>query len=374
MSAPRLRLLFVIKSLALAGGGAERVLSDLSAGLADKGHAVTIASFDAPGAETFYKLHPDVAQVALGIGEVEQHTRLRDVPARIAGLRRLLRTHRPDVAIGFMHSAYVLLGLAASGSRIPVIASEHSVYAHYAERTIERALLWLTPLLASRMTFVSRGARDSFPRFIRRNSAVIPNPVTVTAIKRQPAGPLTILAVGRLDKAKDHATLIDAFAKVAPRFPEWGLRIAGEGDLRAALDRQIERLGLAGRVQLLGKVTNVDELFASASIFAMASRYESFGLATAEALAHGVPAIGFADCPGTNELIIDGRNGILVESSRDRASAMAAGLAQMIENTQLREQLARSAPLSVSAFTLEAVLEHWQALLGEIALAPERRG
>ena len=106
----------------------------------------------------------------------------------------------------------------------------------------------------------------------------------------------------------------------------------------------------------------------------MASRYESFGLATAEALAHGVPAIGFADCPGTNELIIDGRNGILVESSRDRASAMAAGLAQMIENTQLREQLARSAPLSVSAFTLEAVLEHWQALLGEIALAPERRG
>ena len=369
MTARPLRLLFVIKSLAARGGGAERVLAEITAGLAEKGHSVTVASFDRPETEIFYQFHPKVARIALGLGKVGKHTSVAEGPARIAAIRRLLRQQRPDVAVGFMHSAFVLVAIAAIGTGVPVIASEHIVYGHYATRPLDRLMLRLVAPLLGVITTISEEMRRDFPEPLRRRMVIIPNPVragsgAVADVSRD--GAKTLLAVGRLEGQKDHATLVSAFARLAPKYPDWRLRIVGEGVLRPQLETQIGELGLGGRAELPGAIPAIDAEYRNAQLLAVPSHYESFGLVTAEGLAHGLPVVGFADCPGTNELIEDGVNGVLVDGS-DRPSALAAGLERLMGSAEERARMAAAAPASIAQFAPGPIIERWEALLRDFA-------
>lgn len=366
-----MRLLFAIKAMSLPGGGAERVVAEISGALAERGHAVTLASFDPPGAAPFYPLHRSVKRVPIGIGDVARATAPGEAIRRIAALRRMAREPRTDAAVGFMHSTYIPLGLALLGSGIPVVASEHISYEHYRTRPLQALLLRLTPLLTDAITAISPLIRSGFPAPLRRRMVVVPNPVSTSGWSAaDPVGddrPVkTLLAVGRLSEQKDHRTLIGAFARVAGDFPDWRLRIVGEGELRGPLEALVRRLGLDDRVALPGATSRIDGEYSAAQLFAMPSSYESFGLTTAEALGRGLPVIGFADCPGTNELIRDGVNGLLVKGS-DRVAALADGLARLMASPALRLRLAAAGPASVEAFAPEQVVDIWEALLVRLA-------
>ena len=368
-----MKLLFVIKSVALPGGGTERVLADLANGLTARGHAVTVTSFDWPEDPPFYSFDAAVRRRSLAIGDVRRGTRPREVLRRVGALRRLLGAERPDVAVGFMHSAYIPLGLAALGTGTPVVASEHIAYQHYRTRRAEAALLRLTPALSRVITTISPAIREGFPRRLRRRMVVVPNPVA--AQDRRPArvegdegAAKTVLAVGRLEPQKDQKTLVAAFAQVAGRFPAWRLRIVGEGLLRRELEAQVAELGLEGRVELPGATPRIEVEYVQAQLFAMPSSYESFGLTTAEALSHGLPVIGFADCPGTNELVKDGVNGLLV-AGPEREAALAQGLASLMEAPELRRKLGAAGPATIAAFAPERVIDVWEDLLSRTASA-----
>jgi glycosyltransferase involved in cell wall biosynthesis len=97
----------------------------------------------------------------------------------------------------------------------------------------------------------------------------------------------------------------------------------------------------------------------------MPSLYESFGLATAEALAHGLPAVGFADCPGTNELIENEVNGLLVPAG-DRVAGLAAALSRLIEDSDLRRRLGQAGPQSVARFSVDTIVAQWEELLRRV--------
>jgi glycosyltransferase involved in cell wall biosynthesis len=196
---------------------------------------------------------------------------------------------------------------------------------------------------------------------------VMPNPVTgpppgadVEPDEREPV----ILNVGRLDPQKDQATLLQAFALVAGEFPDWRLRVVGEGTLRLDLEQLVERLGLARKATLPGVVRAIDAEYQRAAIFAMPSRYESFGLATAEAMAHGLAVVGFDDCPGTNELVTDGETGILVRGNGDRSEAMAGGLRELMSDRERRQAYGRAGRSRARRlFDLDTVCDRWEQLL-----------
>ena len=368
-----MKLLFAIKTLALPGGGSERVLADLTGALAGRGHEVSLASFDAADAEPFYPIAREVRRIALGLGDVSRHTSAASGLRRIAALRRLARRGRPDVAIGFMHSAYIPLGLALLGTGIPMIASEHIAFEHYRSRRLEKALLRLTPCLARTTTVISPVIRDEFPAALRRHMTVMPNPVSPRDRRHADVGGegrpwKTLLAVGRLEPQKDHRILIGAFARIAGDFPDWRLRIVGEGALRGALEAQAAATGRGDRISLPGARAAIDEEYVDAQLFAMPSIYESFGLTTAEALSHSLPVVGFADCPGTNELVRHGVNGLLVGGS-DREAALAQGLAELMAAPERRRALGAAGPDSVAAFAPEAIVERWEALLESLVSA-----
>jgi glycosyltransferase involved in cell wall biosynthesis len=359
-----LRLLFVIKSLAGTGGGAERVLLNLAAKLAERGNDVTIATFDAPDSTDFYPVDPKVSRERLGIGSVARSSGPIDVIRHAMELRAALRRCRPDVAIGFMHSAFVPLGLAAVGTDIPVIASEHTAFDHYRANRLEGLLVRLTARFYTAFTGTSDRVRADFPSAIARRMAVIPNPVVFPKVdgREDSTTPCVLLSVGGLREEKGHDVLIHAFERLAERFPDWTLHIVGDGPRRTELERQARNAGIGARVTFTGAVSDVAPEYSKADLFVIPSAYESFGLATAEALAAKIPAVGFADCPGTNEIIEDGMNGLLV-SGEDRAGALAEGLARLMSDETLRARLGQAGPASVARYSLPAIVDRWEELL-----------
>jgi len=364
------KLVFAIKRLEDAAGGAERVLCLVCSGLAARGHEVTIISFDRPGSTSFYSIDERVRWIQLAIGDTRRTARFTETLHRMYTLRRTVAGIRPDAVVAFMHSMFVPAAFALVGTRIPVIGSEHIVLEHYRTRPLQWALLNLAAPLMAGMTVLSEAVRAQYPSWVGRRMTVMPNPVVgaprrleIEADEREPL----ILNVGRLDPQKDQATLVQAFALVSGEFPEWRLRIVGEGALRPELERVVERLGLVPKASLPGVVRAVDVEYQRAAIFAMPSRYESFGLATAEAMAHGLPVVGFDDCPGTNELVTNGETGILVRGNGDRSEAMAGGLRKLMSDRERRQAYGTAGRSQARRmFDLNSVCDRWEQLLCQV--------
>ena len=295
-------------------------------GLTARKHKVIALSYDKPNASAFYPLEPQVQWIRLGIGNTSQSTNAPETTRRILSLRRAIAGLRPHIAVGFMHSMFIPLGLAMFGLGTP--HDRKRAYRSGSLRETASATLFFCVLrhcFATRITVVSRQVMQEYPtRFA--------GPIwwwcrtRYRRLRRRGADPIggkgdhgkLLLSVGRLTEQKDYPTLIDAFALIADRVPDWDLRIVGEGECRNDLQERIVKAGLQERISLPGTTAEIWAEYANAQLFVLPSLYESQGLALAEALACGLPALGFAACTGVNSLIRPGQNGVLV-SGADRA-------------------------------------------------------
>jgi glycosyltransferase involved in cell wall biosynthesis len=179
----------------------------------------------------------------------------------------------------------------------------------------------------------------------------------VTAVPNgvpEPAGPPSdgtapvVVAAGRLAEAKRYDDLIRAFAVVAAARPDWSLRLYGGGVKRAALAALVTELGLDKHVTLMGQVTPIEPELAKASLLAVTSTLESFGMTLVEGMRAGLPVVA-TDCPlGPREIVQDGVNGLLVPP-RD-IDAIAAALLSLIEDDERRAAMGRAALESSAAY------------------------
>nr|WP_275585264.1 glycosyltransferase [Pseudooceanicola aestuarii] len=193
----------------------------------------------------------------------------------------------------------------------------------------------------------------------------VSNPVAPPVSPGTPEGRSScrIVNVGRLVEQKDQTTLIEAFARIAPHHPGWTLRILGDGPLRPALEEMRASHGLETRVDLPGATRDIAAEYRDAEIFALSSRFESFGLVTVEAMQHGLPVVAFADCPGV-DVLRDKETGLLAASGPDRASAMAGPLDRLIRSPELRQRLGRRAQTVVAGkFDPVKLCAEWENLL-----------
>lgn len=106
-----------------------------------------------------------------------------------------------------------------------------------------------------------------------------------------PTGSAVLGAVGRLVRQKNHAFLLEAFAEALRLRPDLSLVIAGAGELAADLENQIRRLGLEGRVRLLGERRDAPALLRGLAGFVMPSLHEGLPVALLEAQAAGLPCL-----------------------------------------------------------------------------------
>ena len=270
-------MLFAIKHLTGSVGGAERVLCMVCSELQARGHDVTIVTFDRPGVRPFYTLDPRVRHIELAVGDSLRSATVLETLHRMWVLRKWVTRDKPQVAIGFMHSMFVPLTLALVGTGVPVLASEHIVPEHYRTRPLQYLTVMVAAQFLARITVLSEQIRKLYPAMIRSKMIPMPNPLTFRKVRSSPKGKRKrrlLLNVGRLYPQKDQVVLLRAFAKIAPAYPDWDLKIVGEGPLRPVLDGLIRDLNLEARVFMPGIVSGLSEIYEDADLFVTSSRYE----------------------------------------------------------------------------------------------------
>jgi L-malate glycosyltransferase len=138
-----------------------------------------------------------------------------------------------------------------------------------------------------------------------------------------------VVTVARFHPVKDHATLLRAFAAAAVSRPDVDLLLAGDGPLRADLERLAAELGIADRARFLGVRSDVPELLEACDLFALTSVSEAASLTLLEAMASGL-AVVVTDVGGNPEIVRDGVEGLLVP--RGDAAATATALGQLLDD------------------------------------------
>jgi glycosyltransferase involved in cell wall biosynthesis len=181
-----------------------------------------------------------------------------------------------------------------------------------------------------------------------RITVVLPGVDAVAHPRADRGDTVALLSVGALVPRKGYDVLLAALAKV--RDLPWRLTIVGARDrspaTAAELDAAIAALDLTGRVNLAGIVSSerLAALYAEADVFVLPSRFEGYGMAFAEALAHGVPVVGTT--AGAIPETVPAGAGILVPP--DDVAALATALRRLIADSEERERLAADARASAA--------------------------
>lgn len=359
-----MRLTLVISSL--WGGGAERVLCSLANGWIELGHEVSILTFQDGNSQT-YPLCASVKVCSLNLLHESRYLLeglLRNV-RRIWVLRRAIRESRPDMVISFMDQTNVITLAAACGLRVLVVISERIDPLHFQIGRSWRRLRRLFYPLADALVCPTKASLARFQMMVKVRGVAISNPVKVPPglhrreNKRGDSGHV-LIAMGRLVRQKGFDLLLEAFAQIAERHPDWSLTIIGKGPLRAELEKQKTALRLDERVYFTGEMADPFPVLCAADLFVFPSRFEGFGMALAEAMACGLPAVSF-DCPeGPRDIIRNGTDGVLVPAGDVRA--LAAALDRLMSDSQERARMAARAPEVTARFSLERILSLWQQL------------
>ena len=180
----------------------------------------------------------------------------------------------------------------------------------------------------------------------------------------------TILCVGTIGFRKGQTVLVEAFAKIAARHPDWNLVLAGRGaepSLMAEIEMIRERSHLGERIRHVEDLSDeaIAELMRTSQIFAMPSLLEGLGLSLQEALFHGCACVA-SNVGGIPELIDNGGNGLLV--SPGNPDELAAALNRLISDEPLRRRLSARASSSIleKGMTAEEMARQYSTLYREI--------
>jgi glycosyltransferase involved in cell wall biosynthesis len=371
-----MRIVFFIYSI--GGGGAERVMVNLANYWAGTGRDITIVT-QVPLSHDEYKLHPAVKRISLNLA-TESANALQGMAMnvrRITALRRVLRQIQPDIAIGFMTTANIVLGLAAWGlPHLITIGTEHihppMLFAgrvwEFLRKYTYGNLAAVTALSEKTAAWLQANTNARCVPVIT-NMAIWPLPVqepiitpgSIIADKRRVA-----LAAGRLSRQKGYDLLIDAFYRLADKYRDWDLVILGEGSERPVLERKIAALGLGSRVKLPGHAGNLRDWYERSAIFVLSSRHEGYPGVLTEAMVHGLPAVSFDCDTGPRDIIRPEMDGILVPNGD--IEALSSAMERLICDPELRRKFESGALASRERFSIDRIVAAWDKLFSDLGV------
>lgn len=248
------------------------------------------------------------------------------------------------------------------------IGQEHVTFHHHsrAERDDQNAVI---PQLDA-FTTVSRRDADIFRRHLpnlHTHFFHLPNCVPQSAAEASDGRSKIVVAAGRLIPVKRYDLLIEAFAKVVAERPDWHLRLYGRGPVWNDLRTLIDSLEIYNNVTLMGPSSSIEAEWAKGSIGAVSSDRESFGMTIVEAMRAGLPVVS-TDCPlGPAEIIRDGVDGLLTPVGD--ADAYAQTLLRLIDDEDLRRNMATKATVRAGDFDPDTVARRFEAFLNQLLAA-----
>jgi glycosyltransferase involved in cell wall biosynthesis len=347
-------------------GGAERQLLLLAHGLLKRGWRVTVIALSGSGGQTARGL------TAGGIAFLSLKMRkgLAD-PRGWIRFYRWLRREAPDVVHAHLPHATWMSRWSRLLAPVPLLVD--SLHTSNTGTPGRRLGYRWSNWLSDHTTAVSGGVADAYRSDRMVSSArlsVVPNGVDVGGLYADPqirqalrqqlglGSEFVWFAAGRMHPVKDYPTLLHAMVAV----PETAcLAIAGDGELASRMRELSEQLRLESRVRFLGPVPDVRPWMQAADACVLSSRWEGLPMTLLEAGASALPSVA-TDVRGSREVIVDGQTGYLTPPGNASALGEAMTRVMLLPLAARKEMGKQARQRIVEHFSIESVLDRWQAL------------
>ena len=385
-----MKLLYFTIQINMLGGLAKIVIDKIN-WLVDHGYEVTLCNIERLDVVPAY---PIDKRVKLVRGDISTEpggvlTRLKGVIGAIKRTKEIIEQEKPDVIVnahcplvtwllpwvsGFRFqvsglSAKLMFGQSRfQVSRVPTVIEMHQsrqgleVFNRQFMSPFGRWLhRWSIKWIYSRydrFVVLTNGDREAWNT---KNCVTIPNFATVDCSEHEKhekdeSKSRQIIMLARLMPQKRIDLMIDIWAKLAKDFPEWHVKVLGDGMLRESLELKVEGFGLRDSFLMPGGVKDVNAELEASDILCLTSEYEGFGIVLIEAMLKHVPVMAF-EYVGVHDIIEDGVDGYVVPFGD--VEAYAAKLRMLMESEALRREFSDRAMERVKKFDKERVMGMW---------------
>ena len=326
-------------------GGLARIVIDKINWLVAHGYDVTLCNIEALDVKPAYPIDP---RVKLFRGDIQTNpggilTRAKGVIGAVRRTKEAIRKVRPDISRQGLEvfNRQFMSPIARWGHRHAI----KWIYSRYEQFVV-----------------LTNGDKEAWGC---KNCMVIPNFHNFQVLDNLPEQKehKEIILLARLMPQKRIDLMIDIWAELAKDFPDWRVKVLGEGMLRPQLEAKVKKLGLEKSFLMPGEVKVVTTELQASDILCLTSEYEGFGIVLIEAMAKGIPVIAF-EYVGVHDIIINGVDGLIVPFGD--VQGYAQKLRQLMTNKDYRDRLATTALLSVHKFDKERTMVKWLELFGKL--------
>ncbi len=383
-----MKILIVVHSL--GGGGAERVAAVLANSFASLDHRVLIATNVGKGDPNIdyqisdkvdivkcFGLHDDTPEGWKAF--MLKHATFVYKSARYircwismhSRLRKTIKRFKPDVVMGFMEPTSLQALVASFGLSCTVIATEHNAFERPESAPMtgkDKFFKFVVDKWFKVVTVLTEADREFIGDRLKR-VYVMPNPLSFQPMFEKVEKRKRIVAAGRLDAwhYKGFDLLITAWGRIADKYPDWTMDIAGEyreNDSKLLLDRLIMENNLKGRCILSGFHKDIDNLFGESEIFVLSSRYEGFGMVLIEAMSQGCACIACDYKGRQREIIRNDEEGLCIPP--ESVDALVEAIERMINDEDYRRLIQSNAVSRSADFSPEIIARKWTDLFERI--------
>lgn len=356
------KILITLRDITETGGG-ERVCANLSNALSDL-YEIKIVSFHRKENHITYSLNPSISVEYLSKG-----------PQRASNLfKRFLNKTVKRVLLSLKASSVIKrykpdIVFCNDGTFMPIKKEADVRYMRLWHLNAPKKRKKVFARYDS-LVVLSEKQIDVWRQY-HNNIRVIPNFLVEMPDKITDYAQKTVISVGRIDKGdqKGFFRLIDIWKAVKEdkNLVDWKLRIVGNGDLKPELEEKINSENLNDSVSVIPFSSNIGNEYLQASIYAMTSKFEGFGMVLVESASYGLPGVAFDINAGPSDIISDGESGFLVEDNN--LKAYSEKLKSLMLDESLRQRFGIKSKEVVSAkFSKERIIGLWKDLFEELLI------
>lgn len=345
----------VIHSLHL--GGMERVMSILINDFVDRPNVEVHLILIGRKREVEFELDERI-RIHKPSFEFQSHKRTRSTLKTLGFIRKKVKEIQPTTILSFGEywNNLVLLGLLDTSFR--VFISDRSE----PNKNMGRLNNWLRdklyPKAAGYIAQTQKAAEIAKKNNWNKNIEIIGNPINLQEGEKPNSRENIVLSVGRLIETKHFDTLIKVFSNL--NLPNWKLIICGGNAKNKDLLTELKILAnehKPAQIELTGKISNIEEYYKKAKIFAFTSSSEGFPNVIGEALSYGLPVVAYDCDAGPSDMIEDHLNGFLIQTHDEKA--FQEKLKRLIENEDLRDVFSSNSKFKIKEFSKEKIINRF---------------
>jgi hypothetical protein len=362
-------------------GGIEKQVTTLANELSKEYEVEIISLYDILSGESFYQLDDKVkVKYIFNFGPNKDKIKdalkkfklitlikqlckaLKILYTKYFGLGKIIKNLNTDILI----SSRIEFSKQIKRNDIITISQEHSFIDN--EKYIKKVRKSFKHI--KYLIVMTKGAKEKYDEWLK-NEKIKPEVIVIpNIIKENKSGKISnlnnrqIISVGRLEDVKDFYTLILVFSVIVKKYPNYILKIIGEGSMREKLEEQIKKCNLQKNVILTGRRTEneINNELIKSDVFVLTSKSESFSLVLCEAMNFGVPCIAFDVDVGPREIIQDGKNGFLIENRN--VDLMIERLDELLYNISLRRFFGSNSYNVAKNYYSENIINKWKNIFG----------